>query len=180
MSRTLQEARALLAGGASHSSHTLDLPDIHDEWEWLYEDVPNEEVTNPDSPSDTRKRKATEAFETDSKRRIVGAQSGSFEVRVGDAIRLKADRNETWVALIQGFVEDEEEEEKMAKFLWFTSGKEIRNKAKRRNDQLFVRREEKEMNENCIAQRLIRSRMKSTSLPTLTKTHWILLKAKRL
>lgn len=138
MSRTLQTARSLLAGGAPQSNHILDLADPHDEWEWIYEDNTAEDATNPSSPSSSRKRKASDASDVDTPRRIVGAKSGSFEVRVGDAIRLKADRNETWVALIQGFVEDEEEGEKMALFMWFTSGKEIRNKAKRRNDQLPV------------------------------------------
>lgn len=141
MSRTLQQARSLLAGGAPLAGHHLDLPDVHDEWEWLYEDVTRiPEVTKLESPTSSRERTTADAGDSTNQRRIVGAKSGSFEVRVGDAIRLKADRNETWVALIQGFSEDEEQEEKMATFMWFTSGKEIRNKAKRRNDQLFVRR----------------------------------------
>jgi len=140
MSKALQDARSLLAGGAPYSGHALDLPDMHEEWEWLYEDVldPEEEAPKVESPSSSRKRKAADAFDSEIKKRIIGAKSGSFEVRIGDAIRLKADRNETWVALIQGFVEDEEEEEKMATFMWFTSGQEIRNKAKRRNDKLLV------------------------------------------
>jgi len=131
---TLQAARSLLAGGAPKSGHALDLPDIHDDWDWIYEDV------IPESPSSSRKRKAADAFESPARRRIVGARSADFEVRIGDAIRLKADRNETWVALIRDFVEDEEGDEKMASFMWFTSGQEIRNKAKRRNDQLPVRK----------------------------------------
>jgi len=144
MSKALQEARSLLAGGAPQSGHALDLPDIHDEWEWLYEDVLEADYSqNVESPSSSRKRKAADAFDSETKKRIVGAQSGSFVIRIGDAIRLKADRNETWVALIQGFVEDEAEEDKMATFMWFTSGKEIRNKAKRRNDQLHVRQTQK-------------------------------------
>jgi len=144
MSKALQDARSLLAGSAPYSGHALDLPDVHDEWEWVYEDVlePEEETPKVGSPSSSRKRKAAEAFHSENKKRIVGAKSGNFEVRIGDAIRLKADRNETWVALIQGFVEDEEEEEKMATFMWFTSGKEIRNKAKKRNDQLPVRQKQ--------------------------------------
>lgn len=137
MSTALRDARSLLTGGASSSSHALDLPDVHEDWEWIYDDVA--ETVSPASPSSSRKRKASDAFETSNERRIVGAKSGDFEVRIGDAIRLKADRNETWVALIRDFIEDEEEEEKMASFMWFTSGKEIRNKAKRRNDQLPVR-----------------------------------------
>jgi len=131
-STTLQAARSLLAGGSTKSGHALDLPDIHDEWDWIYEDV------TPESPSSSRKRKASDAFEAPAQRRIVGARSADFEVRIGDAIRLKADRNETWVALIRDFVEDEEGDEKMASFMWFTSGQEIRNKAKRRTDQLAV------------------------------------------
>lgn len=133
MSKALQSARSLLAGGAAQPDHALDLPDVHEEWEWIYDDAA--ETTAAESPSSSRKRTAAEAFDT---RQIIGARSGSFDVRVGDAIRLKADRNETWVALIREFVDDEEEDEKMASFMWFTSGREIRNKAKRRNDQLPV------------------------------------------
>lgn len=136
MSTALRDARNLLAGGGTSSTHALDLPDVHEEWEWIYDDAAESVVAA--SPSSSRKRKASDAFEIKDERRIIGARSGSFEVRIGDAIRLKADRNETWVALIRDFIEDEEEEEKMASFMWFTSGKEIRNKAKRRNDQLTV------------------------------------------
>lgn len=54
---------------------------------------------------------------------------------------LKAEGNQAWVGLICNFFEEESEDEgsvKMAKFLWFLSEKEIRNKSTKRTDFLPV------------------------------------------
>ncbi|KAB8339056.1 hypothetical protein FH972_021992 [Carpinus fangiana] len=100
-----------------------------DEWEWMYDD-PSESKEN-DDPRGTRKRKASEKL-NDIERTIVGARRGTFELRVGDAVLLKAERNETWVALVTEFVDDEDlDDEKSAVFMWFSSPKDIRNKEKR-------------------------------------------------
>lgn len=58
----------------------------------------------------------------------------------GDAVFLKAEGNQAWVGLICDFFEDEDEDnEKMAKFMWFASEGEIRNKSTKRTDFLPVR-----------------------------------------
>ena len=132
------------------------------DWEWLYDSeeesgqpeefassghsAENGSVNGDEGPSEgrhitPRKRKAVEAFLSASQhaRRIDGARLGNAEYRVGDAVALKADRNEVWVALITEFVDDEDlDDEKAAKFMWLSSPKEIYNKAKRRNDILPV------------------------------------------
>jgi origin recognition complex subunit 1 len=65
---------------------------------------------------------------------------GNFECRLGDAVLLKAEGgNEAWVGIICDFFEDEEEDAKMANFMWFSTPREIRNKAKKRMDALDVR-----------------------------------------
>lgn len=58
----------------------------------------------------------------------------------GDAVLLKAEGNQAWVGLICDFFEDEGEEGnvKMARFMWFLSEKEIRNKSTKRTDFLPV------------------------------------------
>ncbi|KAL6718032.1 Origin recognition complex, subunit 1 [Lecanora helva] len=68
---------------------------------------------------------------------IIGAQMGGFECRVGDCVLLKAEGSgEAWIGLICNFEEDEEEEQKVANFMWFSTEKEIRNKQKKRTDAL--------------------------------------------
>jgi origin recognition complex subunit 1 len=63
---------------------------------------------------------------------------GRFECHIGDCVLLKADgSNEAWVALICEFVEDEDGD-KAANFMWFSSEKEIRNKEKKRMDFHWV------------------------------------------
>ncbi|KAK3059999.1 hypothetical protein LTS18_009570, partial [Coniosporium uncinatum] len=61
---------------------------------------------------------------------------GSFRCKVGDIVLLKAENNEAWVGIICAFFDDEEQDEKMANFMWFSTPREIRNKMKRRSDAL--------------------------------------------
>ena len=68
---------------------------------------------------------------------IIGARMGGFQCMVGDCVLLKAEGNgEAWIGLICNFEEDEEEDGKVANFMWFSTEKEIRNKQKKRTDAL--------------------------------------------
>ncbi|KAF2222964.1 P-loop containing nucleoside triphosphate hydrolase protein [Elsinoe ampelina] len=76
--------------------------------------------------------------------KIVGARMGNFQCAIGDAVLLKAAGNEAWVAIVTGFSEGEIEDDegemiwsKKASFLWFSSEKEIKNSAKKRDDALW-------------------------------------------
>ncbi|KAK3298918.1 P-loop containing nucleoside triphosphate hydrolase protein [Chaetomium fimeti] len=61
---------------------------------------------------------------------------GTFECYLGDTVLLKADgSNEAWVGIICEFQTDEEGE-KAAYFMWFSSSQEIRNPKKKRTDFL--------------------------------------------
>ena len=103
-----------------------DLP-----WEWIYSDTAAER--NGDGPQSDRKRRKLTG------NKIVGARIGKFECRIGDIVMLKADgSNEAWVAIICDFVEGDEEGEKAANFMWFSTEKEIRNKERKRADFLWV------------------------------------------
>ena len=106
----------------------------HQDWEWIYADEVREETHTP-----SRKRKASAAFSTPTSKRIVGARNRNFECRIGDALLLKAERNDVWVAIVQEFLEDREDGTKSAMFMWFISPQEIHNKAKRRTDVMPVR-----------------------------------------
>lgn len=113
-------------------------------WEWIYERVEEENEAEPDSetvdengPSSTRKRKRA-AVQAIQQRTIIGARMGDFECQLGDIMLLKAEgSNEAWVGIISEFLEDEEGE-KAANFLWFSSEKEIRNSEKKRKDFIEV------------------------------------------
>ncbi|KAI1387033.1 P-loop containing nucleoside triphosphate hydrolase protein [Hypoxylon trugodes] len=93
-------------------------------WEWIY---PQSE------PSDsTTKRKRNSQHD------IIGARMGTFECYVGDCVLLKAEEssNEAWVAIIAEFREEDEDGDKAANFLWFSTEKEIRKSDRKRTDFL--------------------------------------------
>lgn len=103
-------------------------------WEWIYEDAGAGKALADDNAT-PRKRKAAPANRTN---RIVGARMGSFKCKLGDAVLLKADGNQAWVGIVCGFYDNDEDGEKMAKFLWFSSEQEVCNKNKKRTDFLPV------------------------------------------
>jgi origin recognition complex subunit 1 len=96
-----------------------DLP-----WDWIYE---QDDVS---TISKKRKRETEDA-------QIVGAQMGNFQCRLGDTVLLKAADNQAWVGIICDFGDDEDGE-KRANFMWFSSPVEIRNKQKKRTDFSWV------------------------------------------
>ncbi|WYZ43010.1 hypothetical protein EsH8_VI_000709 [Colletotrichum jinshuiense] len=104
-----------------------DLP-----WDWICEPEASETLSSAVSEIETpRKRKRTSGEE-----QITGARMGSFQCHIGDCVLLKAEgSNEAWVGVICEFVEDEDGE-KAANFMWFSTEKEIRNKERKRSDFL--------------------------------------------
>lgn len=122
-------------GDAAVSSSDEESTRGGDDWQWVYGD---KIVEGGRASPDPKKRKASEAFPTEPGKRIIAARRGNVELRLGDAVLLKAARNEQWVAIISEFLEDDVEDGQEARFMWFTSPKEIRNKAKRRNDAMSV------------------------------------------
>jgi origin recognition complex subunit 1 len=129
----LEQARQFLSGGAVPRDDSDDELGYEDfPWEWIYAESGETQTAQDETP---RKRKAAPAA---SHQRIVGARMGNFVCKQGDAVLLKAEGNQAWVGLICDFFEDEEEGEKMAKFMWFSSEKEIRNKSTKRTDFLPV------------------------------------------
>ncbi|KAF2018658.1 P-loop containing nucleoside triphosphate hydrolase protein [Aaosphaeria arxii CBS 175.79] len=128
----IDQARQFLSGGAVYREDSDDELGYEDlPWEWIYEEHDEAEDTQNATP---RKRKASEAL--GSKRSIVGARMGTFKCKIGDIVLLKAEGNQAWVGIICDFYHDEDEDEKMAKFLWFLSEREIRDKSTKRTDFL--------------------------------------------
>ncbi|KAL8795224.1 MAG: hypothetical protein Q9195_002235 [Heterodermia aff. obscurata] len=111
-------AKQLLSGGGvirEDSDDELGLDDYP--WEWIY---------------------STDDSCNDEEQEIVGAHMGTFQCMVGDCVLLKAEgTHEAWIGLICDFAEDEEDG-KMANFMWFSTEREIRNKQKKRTDALPV------------------------------------------
>ena len=134
----VEKARQYLSGGAVLREDSDDELGLEDHpWQWIYEDQDVQSRKN-DLSVTPRKRKASSSA---TEGRIVGARMGSFQCRVGDTVLLKAEGNQAWVGIICDLFDgdDEEEgEEKMAKFMWFSSEEEIRNKSKKRDDCLEV------------------------------------------
>ncbi|KAF1364807.1 P-loop containing nucleoside triphosphate hydrolase protein [Lizonia empirigonia] len=128
-----EKARQFLTGGAVLREDSDDELGYEDHpWEWIYADL-GADAPSVDGNATPRKRKLASMMQA---KRIVGARMGSFRCKLGDAVLLKADGNQAWVGIICDFHEDDEDDEKMAKFLWFSSEQEIRNKNKKRNDFL--------------------------------------------
>src|ERR1700753_2213280 len=112
-----------LPGGAlvrEDSDDELGYDDLP--WEWIYENNIDDDKAKSPSP---KKQNHSGTLG------IVGARMGDFQCKVGDTVLLKAADNEAWVGLICEFGEDEEGD-KNAYFMWFSSPIEIRNKAKKR------------------------------------------------
>ena len=94
-------------------------------WEWIYR--------QPQTSGSATKRKGNDQHD------ILGARMGTFECYVGDCVLLKAEgSNEAWVAIVAGFREADDDGDKAADFLWFSTEKEIRNSDRKRKDFLPV------------------------------------------
>jgi origin recognition complex subunit 1 len=131
----IEKARQFLSGGAVFREDSDDELGYEDHpWEWIYNDDGADDA-QPEKNATPRKRKAASIALG---KHIVGARMGTFRCKVGDAVLLKAEGNQAWVGIICNFHEDIEDDEKMAKFLWFSSEKEIRNQNKKRTDFLPV------------------------------------------
>ncbi|KAF2120869.1 P-loop containing nucleoside triphosphate hydrolase protein [Lophiotrema nucula] len=126
-----EQARQYLSGGAVFREDSDDeLGDEDHPWEWIYEEATAQAAQNA---TPKRKRAASSSAPA---RRIVGARMGSFRCTLGDTVLLKADGSQAWVGIVCDFYDDVDDDEKMAKFLWFSSEKEIRSKSTKRTDFL--------------------------------------------
>lgn len=116
----VEKARQYLHRGGVLREDSDDELGLEDHpWEWIY----STETDNDDAEPD----------------QIVGARMGDFQCAIGDCCLLKAEgTNEAWVGIICAFEEDDEDGEKGANFMWFSTEKEIRNKQKKRTDALPV------------------------------------------
>ncbi|KAI4153420.1 MAG: hypothetical protein LQ341_000548 [Variospora aurantia] len=114
----VEKARQYLHRGGVLREDSDDELGLEDHpWEWIY----STETDNDDAEPD----------------QIVGARMGDFQCAIGDCCLLKAEgTNEAWVGIICAFEEDDEDGEKGANFMWFSTEKEIRNKQKKRTDAL--------------------------------------------
>ncbi|CAK7228648.1 Origin recognition complex, subunit 1 [Sporothrix curviconia] len=126
---------AIVPGIAREDSDD-ELGELDHPWEWIYAEnkpVPEESADGDDGDVSPRKRKRP-AME----RTIIGARMGTFECFLGETVLLKAEgSNEAWVGIICEFIDDDgDDSEKAAHFMWFSSEKEIRNKARKRTDFL--------------------------------------------
>ena len=110
--------RYLSVGGVARedSDDELGLEDLP--WEWIYSKEPGKTAGG--------------------EQEIVGARMGDFQCMVGDSVLLKAEgTHEAWIGLICTFVEDDDGE-KAANFMWFSTDREITNQQKKRTDALPV------------------------------------------
>lgn len=148
-----QRARQYLTHGGvtrEDSDDELGLDDLP--WQWIYS---SDEESRHGEPE------------------IIGASMGSFRCMIGDCVLLKADgAGEAWIGLICEFQEDEEDD-KVANFMWFSTEKEIRNKDKKRTDALQVRH-----SDEYYWTQLIEARTKSILPRPGISIHWPLSTAK--
>ncbi|KAH8199054.1 hypothetical protein TruAng_006792 [Truncatella angustata] len=113
--------------GVARDDSDDELGDEDHPWEWIYQSH-----VKSDRAESARKRKRE-----DGQPKIIGAQMGKFECYVGDCVLLKAEgSHEAWVGIITEFMENDEDGDKAATFLWFSSQNEIRNRDKKRTDAL--------------------------------------------
>ncbi|KAL8712257.1 MAG: hypothetical protein Q9220_003408 [cf. Caloplaca sp. 1 TL-2023] len=116
-SKAARARQYLRSGGVLREDSDDELGLEDHPWEWLWA----EETDNDDAEAS----------------RIVGVRMGDFQCRIGDCCLLKAEgTNEAWVGIIWAFEEDEDDGEKAANFMWFSTEREIRNKQKKRMDAM--------------------------------------------
>ena len=107
----------LREGGVARDDSDDELGFDDHPWEWIYSEHTSEKAGKS--------------------QHIAGARMGDFQCMVGDCVLLKAEENgEAWIGLICNFEEDEEEDGKVANFMWFSTEREIRSKHKKRTDAL--------------------------------------------
>ncbi|CAG8018824.1 unnamed protein product [Penicillium nalgiovense] len=116
-----------------------DLP-----WNWIYdtnEETTQEPENNDDTPAKRSRRRSSRPARK--KRKIVGAQMGQFQCKVGDVILLKSpEAGKDWVGIVTEFLEEEDGDEedeivKSANIMWFASPDEFMGtRNKRRTDAL--------------------------------------------
>lgn len=135
----VERARKWLSGWGVPRDDSDDELGLEDHpWEWLYaEDEPEEEEKDQRRGKKRKERAAT----IQGPQTIIGARMGTFECRLGDCVFLKAKgaNNEAWIGIICNFEDEEEDEQKCANFMWFSTEKEIRNKQRKRTDMMQVR-----------------------------------------
>jgi origin recognition complex subunit 1 len=138
-SRVERAKQYLKGGGIARDDSDDELGIVDHPWEWIHGDQASSKNSTGNGQTSAAKRRAAKTDVNDAQDGqpgIIGARMGSFTCKIGDAVLLKADGNEAWVGIICDFLEDEEEGEKMANFMWFSTPREIRNKLKRRTDAL--------------------------------------------
>ncbi|KAJ5794096.1 ATPase AAA-type core [Penicillium paradoxum] len=116
-----------------------DLP-----WNWVYdtnEEISQDNVVDEGSPVKRGRRRSARPARM--KRKIIGAQMGQFECKLGDVVLLKSpEAGKDWVGIITQFVEEEDEDEqdeilKSVNIMWFASPDEFMGtRNKRRTDAL--------------------------------------------
>lgn len=116
-----ERARRYLTGGGVVREDSDDELGLDDHpWEWIHSTEPQDNGEDFEEETNTTK--------------ITGARMGAFECRIGDCVLLKAEgANEAWIGIICDF-QEEDDREKAANFMWFSTQKEIRNKQKKRTD----------------------------------------------
>lgn len=121
----VRRSSASTTGGVAREDSDDELGLDDHPWEWIYRS------SQPSASATKRKR----GIQHD----IVGARMGSFACYVGDCVLLKAEgSNEAWVGIVSEFREADEDGDKAANFLWFSTEKEIRNSDRKRSDFLPV------------------------------------------
>jgi origin recognition complex subunit 1 len=120
-STKVERARQYLSGGGVTREDSDDELGLEDHpWQWIYSKDRQGMNGEPGT---------------------IGARMGNFQCMIGDCVLLKAEgTGGAWIGLICDFQDDDEEDEKAANFMWFSTEREIRNKQKKRMDSLPVHR----------------------------------------
>lgn len=138
----------LTKGGVVHDDSDDELGFEDHPWEWVYE--PDEEKDGDqdvadsvqDHADDQPRRRRSSRPASRKARKIIGAQMGSFECKLGQVVLLKSpEAGKDWIGIISEFLEEENEETgepvKSANIMWFASPDEfLSTRNKKRADAL--------------------------------------------
>ncbi|KAJ9633723.1 uncharacterized protein PV06_07483 [Exophiala oligosperma] len=124
----MQRQKKYATKGGLHREDSDDELGYEDHpWDWVYKDE-GATYLSDEEKTPSKKRKLDALSGPAKKRQIVGAQMGSFSVKVGDPILLKSpEQGKDWVGLICAFSETNEDGEyEMSVYIqWFCTPEEL-------------------------------------------------------
>ncbi|TAQ89436.1 hypothetical protein B7494_g2209 [Chlorociboria aeruginascens] len=140
----VQRARGRLTSNTGSRNDSNDDSEDY-AWEWISPEIgPSEDGVNESgedmfdedsSPKKRRSKLLRNAARKGGKQHAAAAKKGDFKIALGDCVLIKAEgSHDPWFGIICEFLDDDVEDEKVAKFMWLVKQEDIHNGKSKRHD----------------------------------------------